>query len=249
MFFSKKCVLKTLVIVSIIIIALLLYINTTPTNIIAAVIGSIVASIAVSAFYNEELHNAMDKYIKIGMVNYFDNFEDAQDEIRVKISKAKNVDIYVMFADRFFNTSATALTSLLAKKNTRLRYFIYSKSNKFIEAYGIHWQNEHGNSEYNSKGIVSKLDNVVKLISRFNEKKNSTSVIELYEIQSAPVSYSFYRIDNELYFVPSKNISCKEIKPAVFHFKRTKDEATMFSKIEAELDAMISSKEFLKVDL
>ena len=178
---------------------------------IAAVLGSIVASIAVSVFYNEDLHNATDKYIKIGMNNYFDNFEDAQNEIRIKISKAKKVDIYVMYADRFFNTSSKALSSLLANENTILRCFLFSTSNKFIDAYGNHWANEDVDSEYNSPGIISKLNNVKLLISKLNEKKNNRSVLELYEIQSAPLSYSFYRIDNELYFVPSKNIRSKEI--------------------------------------
>ena len=249
MFFSKKFILIILAVISILICGLLIYINTTLTTIFAAVLGSIVASITVSALYNEELHNAMDKYIKIGLKNYYDNFEDAQNEIRIKISKAKKVDIYVMYADRFFNTSTKALTSLLSHENTRLRCFIYSKSNKFIAAYGNHWGAELNNSEYTSDGIVSKLENVVALISRLNEKKNNTSVMELFEIKSAPISYSFYRIDNELYFVPSKNIRSKEIKPAVFYFKKTNSEATMFSKIEAELNAMILNKEVTKIDL
>lgn len=246
MFFAKIRILVAVVLLSIIVIAFLMYINSTISNLIAAVLGAIVASIAVSAFYNEELHKAMDKYRSIGLINYFESFEEVQNEIRIKISKAKKVDIYVMYADRFFNTSSNALISLLAKQNSSLRCFIYSNSNKFIEAYGNHWSAGQNTSEYSANGIISKLEGVVKFFENLNTKKNIKSVFELYEIQSAPISYSFYKIDKELYFVPSKNIRSKEIKPAVFHFKKTDNESTMFSKIEAEIEAMINNTEVTK---
>lgn len=249
MFFQKQINLLYFSILSIIIIFLLFFINTTTTNLIATVLVSIIASVIVSIYYNKELHDSMDKYNKIGLVNYFDNFEDAQDEIRKKIQKATKVDIYVMYADRFFNTSSSALIKLLAKENTKLRCFIYSKSNEFIRAYCNHWTYGLSESEYNITGVGSKIDGVEKLIKRLNNRKNDNSFVELYEIKRSPISYSFYRIDNELYFVPSKNITSKEVKPAVFHFKKTKNETAMFSKIEAELNQMISSKEVIKQDI
>lgn len=249
MFFQKQINLLYFSILSIIIIFLLFFINTTTTNLIATVLVSIIASVIVSIYYNKELHDSMDKYNKIGLVNYFDNFEDAQDEIRKKIEKAKKVDIYVMYADRFLNTSYRALTNLVGNENTELRCFIYSKSNQFIDAYCKHWTEEFSESEYDKTGVISKLENVKKLILNLNTEKNHRSTIELFEIQTAPISYSFYRIDDELYFVPHKNIRSKKIKPAVFHFKKTKNETAMFSKIEAELNQMISSKEVIKQDI
>lgn len=249
MFFKKKIILYIVVIVLLIITGLLFYINNSISNLIAAVGGSIVVSIIVSSIYNEELQSAMDKYQKIGLFNYFENFEDAQNEIRIKISKAKEVDIYVMYGDSFFNTSSKALNSLLSKENSILRCFTYSKSNKFIDAFGSYWGDEQNDSEYTADGIKNKLDNVLNLIKRFNENKNKLSTLELYEIQNAPISNSFYVIDGELYFVPNKNLKSKESKPAVFHFKRTNDETTMFSKIKNDLTAMIENKEVIKVEL
>jgi len=249
MFFQKKYDLLVLTIVSVMFVFLLFYINTTVTNTIATVLVAIIASVIVSIYYNKELHDAMDKYNKIGLVDYFDNFEDAQDQIRRKIEKAKKVDIYVMYADRFFNTSSSALNKLLAEENTKLRCFIYCSTNEFIKAYCNHWTYEISESEYDKKGVTSKIDGVEKFISKLNKKKNNYSFIELYKIKRAPISYSFYRIDNELYFVPSKNIRNKEVKPAVFHFKKTENETAMFSKIETELNAMISDSEVIKIDL
>jgi hypothetical protein len=249
MFFKKKYVLWAVVAILLIVVGFLFYINTPISNLIGAVFGSIVASVIVSSIYNDQLHNAMDKYQRIGLINYFENFEDVQNEIRIRISNAKKVDIYVMYADRFFNTTSNAFTSLLAKENTKLRCFIYSPSNKFIEGYGNHWGDELNEPEYSSEGIIKKIENVVKLIKKLNEKKNNNSTVELYQIQSAPVSYSFYKIDNELYFVPSKNIRSKEVKPAVFHFEKTRMADTMFSKIETEINAMITNNEVIRMDL
>src|SRR5690554_3275383 len=99
MFFSRIKILIYFVIISTLIIALLTAIDTITTNLIAAIFGAIVASIAVSAFYNENLHRAMDKYEAIGLINYFNNFEDAHAVIKQKISKGKYVDIYLMYGD------------------------------------------------------------------------------------------------------------------------------------------------------
>jgi hypothetical protein len=248
MFFSRKFILIFGTIISVIIIALLIWIDSTIANIIAAVLGSIVASILVSMLYNQDLHNAQDKYLKIGLKNYFNNFEDSQDEIRNKIARAKKVDIYVMFADRFLNTSTNAFKGLISKENSKLRFFIYSTSNKFIDAYGKHWGDELNDTEYNAKGITSKIEGVKKFISILKKESSKSNIVELYEIKNAPISYSFYKIDNEIYFVPNKNIGIK-YKPSVFHFVKTKDEGAMYSKIETELSTMISNNEFIKIEL
>lgn len=226
-----------------------MYINTPLLNVIATALSAIVASIAVSAFYNEELHKAMDKYNRIGLVNYFDNFEDAHSTIKEKISVAKSVDILVMYGDSFINTSTKAIQSLLARDNTKLRFIMYSSENRFIESYGNHWGIVESNPKYNEAGLKSKIQNVKSDLKRLIEKKHQSCIFELYEIQSAPISYSFYRMDNEIFFVPSKIIRAKEIKPAVFQFKKTEFDFSMFTKLEYELEKMIANNEVLKIDL
>lgn len=248
MFFSKIKILISFVIGSVILICLLMCINTTLSNLFAAVLGSIVASMAVSAFYNEELHIVMDKYKRIGLKNYFENFEDVHNEIKEKILKAKNVDIFVMYGDSFLNMSTKSIQSLLSVENSKLRYFIYSSENKFIDAYGNYW-GENNNSKYNSDGIKAKIENVKNDLRRIVSDNTIKGTFELYEIKNAPASYSFYRIDNDLYFVPSKNIRAKEIKPPVFHFKKTELDSAMFSKIENELEKMIINQEVIKIEL
>ncbi len=249
MFFSRINIIVIIVVVSVLFISLLLIINTTISNLFAAVFGSIVASMAVSSFYNEELHKAMDKYNKIGLVNYFDNFEDAHNLIKEKISKAKLVEIFVMYGDSFVNTSTISIKALLSKENSKFRYFMYSLENNFINSYGNHWGEVEENTKYNKEGLKSKIENVKKDLRLLLKTKHQTCEFEFYEIQSAPMSYSFYRMDNELFFVPSKNIRSKAIKPAVFQFKITAFENSMFNKLISELSLMIENKEVIKVDL
>lgn len=242
-------ILVIFVFVSILIIILLLIINTTVSNLIAAVFGSIVAGISVSAFYNEELHKAMDKYEKIGLVNYFDNFEDAQNIIKEKMSKAKSVDVFVMYGDSFVNTSTKAIQLLLAKDNSKFRYVMYSLDNKFIESYGNHWGVVDNIPKYNKDGLKSKIENVKNDLIRLSKDKHQNCIFEIFEIQSAPLSYSYYRMDQELFFVPSKNIRAKEIKPAVFQFKKTTFDYSMYNKLVSELELMIINKEVVKAKL
>lgn len=249
MFFSKIKIIVLFVVVSIVLISCLTMLNTTIANLIAAVFGSIVASIAVSSFYNEELHKAMDKYNKIGLVNYFDNFEDAHSIIKSKISKAQTVDIFVMYGDSFLNTSTKAIQSVLAKDNSKLRYVIYSIDNKFIESYGNHWGVIEDNPKYNEEGLKSKIRGVKNDLKRLVEEKHKNCSFDFYEIQSSPISYSFFRVDDELFFVPNKNIRSKEIKPAVFQFKKTTYGFSMFNKLINELELMINNKDIIKAEL
>lgn len=249
MFFSRKRILIIVVLGSIVLIALLMYINTVISNLIAGVLGSIVASIAVSAFYNEDLHNTIDKYNKIGLLQYFNNFEDAHSLIKSKLSKAKNVDIFVMYGDSFINSSSTSIQKVLEKNDSKLRFFMYSPDNKFIDAYGYYWGEIDPNPKYNASGIKTKIENVKHDLRTLIKDKNVNCQFEFYEILNAPISYSYYKVDNEIFFVPNKNMRSKEIKPPVFHFKRTSSDNSMYRKLENELEKLIVSNEVLKSEL
>jgi len=249
MFFSKIKFLICFGIVSIIIICLMIYINTPFFNVVAAALSAIVVSIVVSVLYNEELHKAMDKYQQIGLVNYFDNFEDAHSIIKSKISNAKIVDIFVMYGDSFLNTSTKAIQSVFAKDNSKFRYVIYSTDNKFIESYGNHWGVIEDNPKYNEAGLKLKIKGVKNDLKTLVEKKHQNCSFDFYEIQSSPISYSFYRVDDELFFVPNKIIRSKAIKPAVFQFKKTAFDFSMFNKLISELELMITNKEIIKAEL
>ena len=249
MFFSKTKLLWGFVIVSTIIIVLMYVINNPLVSTVASALSAIVVSIFVSVLYNEELHKAMDKYQRIGLVDYFGNFEDAHNIIKEKISKAKNVDIFLMYGDSFLSTSTKAIQTLLSKDNSHLRYAIYSLDNKFIEAYANYWGIIGKNPKYNISELKRKIQGVRTDLKRFWENKNLGCIFETFEILNSPISYSFYRMDDELFLVPSKNILSKEIKPAVFLFKKTSSDLSMFNKVIKEFELMINNGEIKKIEL
>ena len=219
------------------------------TTIITAVLSSIIASIVISIYYNEELHNAINTYNRIGLKNYYSDFEMAQEKIRGAISRGKDVDIFVMYASSFFGSSTMALKDLLSRRETRLRIFLYHSENKFIESYGHYWGTMNQSDKYSAAGLQKLILNVKSdLKTIYQEIDGEKGVLEIFEIINAPISYSFYRIDDCLFYVPSKNTKQKNFKPPVFFFSKTKDENGMFSKVESELSSMINSREVVKLE-
>lgn len=214
--------------------------------IVVAILSSIVSSFAVSAFYNMELHNTMDKYEKIGMVDYFETFEEAQEVIRKKIEKAKKVEIYLMYGSTFFKSNSTTLKQFLAKTNSSLTIFLYNTNNPFIDSYGNHWSKDIAGDEYNSKSIVKLIEQVKSNLSSFTELGKNSS-FEIFEIIESPISYSYYIVDDYLFFVPSKNTRSKNLKPPVLFFKKTRNKKTMYYKIQKEIELMKSSNELKKI--
>lgn len=236
------------IVVVILVILNLLFSNTTIT-IFTAVLGSIVASIVISIYYNEELHKAISTYNRIGLKSYYSNFEMAQDKIRAAISQGKEVDIYVMYADRFFGSSTMTLKTLLSKRESKLRIFLYHPENIFLGSYGHYWGVLNQEKKYTREGLKELIENVREdLIKLYQEIEGEKGNLEIFEIMNSPISYSFYKIDNNLFYVPSKNTKQKNFKTPVFYFSKTKDANSMFSKIEMEINTMLNDNEVIKLE-
>lgn len=245
---------KELATYSIIGILILLLINIRwPNDIIVttitAVIGSIMASVIISIIFQNYLHDSFNKYKKIGLRNIFDNFEIAYDFIKKDISKGKNIDIMFMFGNTFINNSSVTLKEALSKKNTKIRIFTYSIDNQYINSYGANWGAE--NSKYNKEGIIKLIKESKELLKNIYNKipQDSRGSLEVYELINCPLPYSFYKIDNKLYYVPSKLTTDKLFKHPVFLFKKTNKKQNLYNSIDNEIQTMIANKEIIKIEL
>jgi len=246
MFFSKKTVLVWIIIISILCIIIIALLGFPYSELLTAVLASILASFAVSAFYNLELHIAMDKYAKIGLKDYYHTFEAVQDKIRKKIDKGKKVDIFLMYGSTFFSSNSQALQNLLKRKGAEVRIFLYSPDNPFIESYGNHWGDLNNEVAYNRDGLRRKIEGVRAIIDQL-AKYAVDSSLSVYEIKDAPIPYSFYLIDNDLFIANSKISRSREIKPSTLHYKRTNHSETYFNYVEKELEILIGDEEVVKV--
>jgi hypothetical protein len=212
---SKNVIWGIVILFSIILILLNInFPSNNGVNIITAVLGSIIASIVISFYYNEELHRSLSMYQRIGLNEYFDNFEVVQDTIRSKISEAKEVDIYVIYASTFFSSSTVALKSISGKRDSNVRIFLYDEQNLFLEAYGNQWGVQNDDVKYDIDGLKKLVQQVKReLITLHKEvEENNRGKLQIFEILDAPVSHSFYKIDSEMFYVPSKNTKFKSFK-------------------------------------
>lgn len=216
---------------------------------ITTVIGSIMASVIISVIFQNYLHDSLNKYKKIGLKNIFDNFEEAFDYIKKDINRGKNIDILFMFGNSFINNASVTLKEALSKKNTTVRVFMFSENNLYIDSYGANWGAD--NSKYNRDGIKKLINESKELLKNIYNKipEDSRGSLEIYELTECPLSYSFYKIDNKLYYVPSKFTTDKLFKHPVFLFKRTNKKQNLYNSIENEIQLMLTNKELKKIDI
>jgi hypothetical protein len=242
----KDIIVYSLLGICILVILNLIWVDNILVTSITAVVGSICASIVISIVFQNILHDSFQTYSKIGIRKTYKNFEEAFDSIKKEIGKSSKVDIFFMFGSSFLNNSSTSMKEALSKKNAKFRFFIYSETNPYIVAYGDQWSKD--NQKYNADGIKDLIkdskENIKKIYDSIDIETRGS--LEIYEIINAPIPYSFYKIENKLYYVPSKLTTSKLFKHPVFLFEKSKDERNLYNSIEKELDIMINNKEVIK---
>lgn len=243
----KEIISYSLIGVLLLVLINLIWSNSLVVITITSVIGSIFASVIISIIFQNHLHDAFQVYSKIGMRKAFKNFEDAFDHIKHDISKGKKVDVFFMYGSSFLNSASISIKDCLSKKDAKLRFFIFSDSNPYVDAYGNQWSKD--SSKYDPEGIKKLIreskGNILKIYNSIDVEKRSS--LEVYEILNAPLSYSYYRVDDKLYFVPSKLTTSKFFKHPVFLFEKSDKDENLYNSIENEIETMINNQEINKI--
>jgi hypothetical protein len=243
----KHIILFSIIGVMSLIILNLTWQNNVIVTSITAVIGSIFASVIISIVYQNNLHDSFQTYEKIGIRNTFRNFEEAFDDIKKDIGSCKNADIFFMFGSSFINSSSSYIKDALSNKSAKLRFFIFDENNPFIESYGEQWSKE--DEKYNAEGIKKLIkesyENIQRIYDAIDEKERGA--LEIYKINNSALSYSFYKIDSKLYYIPAKLTTTKLFKHPVFLFEKSNDRRNLYNSIENEIDTMINNNEIIKI--
>ncbi|WP_027385162.1 hypothetical protein [Chryseobacterium gregarium] len=215
-------------------------------TVITSVLGSVIASIIISIIYQNELHKSFQFYEKCGIKKVYSDFEAAHSDIKNDLSKSRSVEIFLMFGSSFFGTNELTLKKFLSNKSAKCRIFIYSQHNNFIDSYGNQWGSD--NVKYNRDGIKSLILNTEVLLKQIYNgiDSNNRADFEIYKIKDAPISYSFYRFDDKLYYVPSKISASKLTKHPVILYEKTQDQSNFYNSIIKEIDEMINTGELEK---
>ena len=243
----KDITLFSIVGVMALVIINLIWQNNIIVTSITTVLGAILASVIISMIYQNSLHDSFQTYKKIGLRNTFKNFEEAFDDIKKDIGKCKKADIFFMFGSSFINSSSSYIKDALSNKSAKVRFFIFDENNPFIEAYGSQWSKdgEKYNAEGIKKSIKESIANIQKIYETIDEEERGT--LEIHKIKVSSLSYSFYKIDNKLYYVPSKLTTSKLFKHPVFLFEKSDDRRNLYNSIENEIDLMIDDQEIIKI--
>jgi len=200
------------------------------------------ASVMVSFLWNKVIFDHTQHYAKSGIRDYFDDFSEVQIAIAKKIEKAKNVEIFFMYGSTFLNANSSAIKKLMKKKNSNLIVMLADEQNNFLPIYEQYWNYEKDQFKKSINKTICELKKWHGEIAQENRCN-----LEIYKFTKGCFTYSYYKIDNDIYFVPSKAVAEKSFKPITIYACKTTNENCMYERVGREKAHMIGSGELVKI--
>lgn len=200
------------------------------------------ASVMVSFLWNKIIFDHTQHYNKSGIRDYFDDFSEVQINLAKKIETAKNVEIFFMYGSTFLNANSSVIKKLMNKKNSKLIVMLADNNNQFLPIYEVYWKYE---SEQFDRSIKNTIETLKKWHGEISDEKRCD--LEIYKYTQGCFTYSYYKIDNDIYFVPNKAVAEKSFKPITIHASKTTNSNCLYERMTREKDHMINSGELVKI--
>ncbi|MCU4336047.1 hypothetical protein [Acinetobacter dispersus] len=199
------------------------------------IIISIITCLLVSFWWNKLLLDASDHYNKSGIKFYYNDFSEVDSVIKEKIRKSKETTIFFMYGKTFINGTMSQIKEMLSRKNSHLTFIIADVDNKFIAEYERFW-------DYKIKDNIKETPDVIENL--FNEIDLSIrGRLQIYLYRDGCYSYSYYKIDGEVFLSPNKMVVAKSFKPITIHAKKTLNKNCLYNKVNAEFSFMVRDKQ------
>ena len=218
------------------------YINDEIFGIITNVSIALAASIFVSFLWNKIIFDATKHYKKSGILDYFDDFSKVENSLKNEFEKCKNIEIFFMYGSTFLNSNSSIIKSVLANKNNIVTFMLADKENPFLKSYESYWGYPSGKFD---ELINQTVDNLIQWHQSIPEHQRAQLFI--YKYTKGCFTYSYYKIDDKIYFVPNKAVSDKTFKPITLFARRTTDSNCLYQRVTREKDAMIEANELSKI--
>lgn len=216
--------------------------NETIANVLTNVLVALSASIIVSFFWNKFVLDATNHYEKSGIKDYFDEFSAIELDIREGLKKAKNIEMFFMYGNTFTNSNSTSLKTALSNRGNEVTIMISGKKNPFLSQYAIFWGYEEGKLE----GLIE--DTVKRIIEWYEViPEDSRSKLTIFEFTKGCFTYSYFKLDKNIYFVPNKAVAEKTFKPMTIFGSQTKSTNCLYNRMEKEKTHMIETNELVKI--
>ena len=228
---------------------------------IFAIISSVIGALLVGVYYDfiqkEEISNEHLKIMEYlnenknssGIIKYYPSFEDSINDIRNAVIDNNNneLDIYLTYGYTILNNLRNDINYMLSRENTVVNIYLMGKKNPFIDAYSKFWYGD------GLAKLEQKLDqSIQELKDNFKDLNNRNALIgelKVFINNVSPVNYSFYQFEEELFFVPSKNIETKGFSPITIRAQRTSVKDSLYNKVATELNRMRDEDYFEKMEL
>jgi len=181
------------------------------SNVSIALLAGLGAGLIFEIFIREKQGEEILDLVKLksemldsGIKEYYFDFRNI--DLREKLRSATNIDMYFTYGHTLVKTVYPILEERMKDSNVKLNIFLLSKENPFLDAFGNLWGKY--NELYNKENLIKKIDEVTTLLSSLLDKLKVANELKakvgIFEINYHPVTYSFYRIDNEIVFCPTK---------------------------------------------
>jgi len=218
------------------------YLNQTLANVLTNVLVALSASVIVSFFWNKFVLDATNHYEKSGIKDYYNDFSLAEPEIRKGLEHANNIEMFFMYGNTFTNSNSTSLQKALSKRGNEITLMLASKANPFLEQYKEFWG-------YSSDKFETSIEETVQRLIEWYEKNPSEkrAKFEIYEFTKGCFNYSYYKLDNDIYFIPNKLVAEKTFKPMTIFGSKTKSENCLYNRMDSEKNHMINMGELVKI--
>lgn len=161
--------------------------------------------------------------INAGVTEYYDKWDEQILKDRLKDSK--EVEIYMTYGATVIKNLSREILRRLEEKDFNVKFYIMHEDNPFVESLGSFWSKD--NSDYDSEGIKSRIKESVNELSTIKSNSESDNMlngkIEVFKLKYHPIFFSFYRFDDEVVFVPTKNVERKAYQVPSFVCKKLSD--------------------------
>ncbi|MBW2037808.1 MAG: hypothetical protein JRI41_10090 [Deltaproteobacteria bacterium] len=148
-----------------------------------------------------------------GIKEYYPDFRNI--DFRGKLHSANHIDMYFTYALTVIKNVFPILEARMKDDNVRLNIFFLSQDNPFLDGFGNLWGKY--NDLYNKENLIKKIGEVrsllLGLVNKLEDGNELKAKVGIFEINYHPVTYSFYRIDDEIIFCPTKLTEDYNLRP------------------------------------
>jgi len=239
-----KCRYWVLIFVVILLFIGLNYVISIPETlllIINPVIISVAASFLVGVYFQYKLKAEIStehlrimefqaEYNASGIVKFYPSFKICEQDLRNELLSTKNLIIYIAYGSTVINNLSEQINFILSDKKKKVKIAFLDEANPFFEGTAKHWN-------YKKEDLLKRIEDSKNILKNIAHESGNNN-LEIFENKNYPVNYSFYLLDDFVYFIPSKLCHPKSFTPFTIKARRTIDSQDLYGKVKEDWEKL-----------